>query len=505
MIFEKAALTLFNSRLKSISEFERFPDVVQERQLQCLVRRAKGTEWGRRYDYASMKTYREFADRVPVGDYEDLKADILRMMQGETDILWPGKTGWFAKSSGTTNDKSKFIPVNNLSLKQCHYRGTADVVATYLSNVSGSRLFSGKALILGGSRKPAEYNKHAVVGDLSAVLISNMNPLANLFRTPSKKIILMDEWEAKLEFICNEVIRKNVTNLSGVPSWFMVLIKRILEKTGKTDLTQVWPNLEVFFHGGISFAPYRELYKGLISSEKMRYMETYNASEGFFALQNDLSDPGMLLLLDYGVFFEFIPAEEADSLQPAVLRLQDVEAGKNYALVITTNNGLWRYKIGDTVRFTSIKPYKIIITGRTKHYINAFGEELMVDNAEKALLEACRKTAARIREYTAAPVYMSDKTKGKHQWIIEFEQEPLSLEEFAVAMDEALKSLNSDYEAKRYKNMTLDFPEVVKVRNGLFYDWMKKRGKLGGQNKVPRLSNTREYVDSILSFENPGS
>jgi hypothetical protein len=498
MIFEKVASVLFGNRLKVLHQYEKYPELIQEDQLKTLVDNAKNTEWGRKYDYANIKSYSSFAENVPIQDYEDIKFYVERMMHGETNLIWPEKIHWFAQSSGTTNDKSKFIPVGKTSLQQCHYRGPTDIVATYLNNVTDSKLFSGSALILGGSRKVAEYNKNVFVGDLSAVLISNMNPVANLFRTPSKKIILMDEWEEKLELICKTVKTKNVTNLSGVPSWFLVLINKLLADNQKTDLSEIWPDLEVFFHGGISFSPYREIYRQKISSSRMRYMETYNASEGFFAMQNDLSDPAMLLLLDYGVFYEFIPMEEIDSDNPRIFPLQDVEIGRNYAMIITTNNGLWRYKIGDTVEFTGKYPHKIIITGRTKHFINAFGEELMVANAEKALMIACNKTSAKVKEYTVAPVYMSDSNSGKHQWLIEFEEDPKSMTVFSTTLDDALKTVNSDYEAKRYKNMTLDFPEVIKARNGLFYDWLKMKGKLGGQNKVPRLSNSRDYMDSIL-------
>jgi len=498
MILERVASLLFRNRLKALRKYEDCPDWIQDSQLKELISKAHNTEWGRKYDYNSITSYRRFAETVPIQDYDDIKPYIERMIHGESNLIWSERIRWFAQSSGTTNDKSKFIPVGKTSLQQCHYRGPTDIVATYLNNVADSKMFSGKALILGGSRKVTDLNKRVFVGDVSAVLISNMNPLANLFRTPSKKVILMDEWEAKLEMICKEVVKKNVTNLSGVPSWFLVLINKILADNGKNDISEIWPNLEVFFHGGVSFTPYREQYKKKISSSRMRYMETYNASEGFFAMQDDLSDPAMLLLLDYGVFYEFIPMEDIDSDNPAIVPLKDVEIGRNYALVITTNNGLWRYKIGDTVKFTSNKPHKIIITGRTKHYINAFGEELMVANAEKALMIACEKTRASVREYTAAPVFMSDINSGKHQWLIEFEKEPSSISDFAIALDDALKSLNSDYEAKRYKDMTLDFPEVIKARQRLFYEWLKVKGKLGGQNKVPRLSNSREYMDSLL-------
>ncbi len=500
MNIDKLASLLFAHRLKKIARFSHYPDMVQEEQLKGLIRKAKHTEVGRLYDFPSIRNYTDFSQRIPVQTYEDAKPFVERMMKGEEDVLWPGRIRWFAKSSGTTNDKSKFLPVSSQALSECHYRGGMDTVATYLHNNPQSRFFSGKGLVLGGSCKPTDYNSHIKVGDLSAILIENINPLANLFRTPEKKIILMDEWVAKLEAISNRTINENITNLSGVPSWFLVLIKKVLEKTGKECLTKVWPNLEVFFHGGISFTPYREQYKALIPSKKMHYMETYNASEGFFSIQNDWNDPSMLLLLDYGIFYEFIPFEELESEHPKVYPLTEVELNRNYAMLITTSSGLWRYMIGDTVKFTSKSPYKILITGRTKHFINAFGEEVIVDNAEKALAAACQVSDAEIREYTAAPVYMSSHTKGCHQWLIEFEQQPSDMKLFIQTLDDTLKKHNSDYEAKRYKDMTLDRPEVIVARSGLFYDWLEEIGKLGGQHKVPRLCNTREYMDQLLKM-----
>ncbi len=500
MLPEKIALQIFSSRLKSIARFEQSPEVVQSEQFKYLIETAKNTAWGKKYKYSEIRNYNDFVSRVPISDYEDIQPYIRRMMEGENNILWPEKIRWFAQSSGTTNDRSKFIPVSPSSLQKCHYRGGKDVVASYLNNTPDSKLFCGKALVLGGSHKPVAYNNFVEKGDLSAILIQNINPLANLFRTPSKKIILMDEWESKLEKICKHTVNKNITSLSGVPSWFLVLIKKVLEYSGKKYLTDIWPNLEVFFHGGVSFRPYEEQYKSLIPSPKMRYMETYNASEGFFSLQNDFNDPAMLLLLDYGIFFEFIPIEELGSDNPKACPLEDIETDRNYAIVMSSNNGLWRYKIGDTVMFTSKKPFKIIVTGRTRNFINAFGEELMVDNAERAILKACEKTGSKIREYTAAPVYMSAELKGRHQWLIEFETLPTSIDEFTNELDNALKELNSDYEAKRYKNMTLEVPEITIARPNLFYDWLESKGKLGGQHKIPRLSNNRDIMDSILSL-----
>ncbi len=501
MLPEKIALQIFASRLKSIARFEQYPEVVQSEQFKHLIETAKNTEWGKKYKYREICNYNDFISRVPISEYEDIQPFIRRMMDGENNILWPEKIQWFAQSSGTTNDRSKFIPVSPSSMQKCHYRGGKDVVATYLNNSPESKLFCGRGLVLGGSHKPVAYNNFAKRGDLSAILIQNINPLANLFRAPSKKIILMDEWESKLEKICKHTVNKNITSLSGVPSWFLVLIKKVLEYSGKKYLTDIWPNLEVFFHGGVSFRPYEEQYKSLIPSPKMRYMETYNASEGFFSLQNDFNDPAMLLLLDYGIFFEFIPIEELGSNNPKACQLGDVETNRNYAIVMSSNNGLWRYKIGDTVMFTSKNPYKIIVTGRTRNFINAFGEELMVDNAERAILKACEKTGSEIREYTAAPVYMSAELKGRHQWLIEFITPPHSINEFAKELDNSLKELNSDYDAKRYKNMTLEMPEITIAKPNQFYDWLESKGKLGGQHKIPRLSNNRDIMDSILSIK----
>lgn len=504
MVLDKIALFLFSSRLKSMGLYEKYPDIIQHEQFKRLINTAKNTEWGKKYDFSSIRNYTDFSSRLPVQTYDDAKPFIERMMKGEKNILWPGKINWFAKSSGTTNDKSKFLPVSRVAMHECHYRGGIDVVAAYLSNNPESKMFSGKHLVLGGSHKSVAYGENIQVGDLSAVLIENMNPIANFFRTPNKKITLMNEWESKLETICKATIHQKVTGFSGVPSWCLVLIKKVLEKTGKQYLTEIWPDLEIFFHGGINFAPYREQYKTLIPSGKMHYVETYNASEGFFSIQNDLFDPAMVLLLDYGIFYEFIPVEDVESGNPQVIPLENVELNRNYAVVISTSSGLWRYKIGDTIQFTSKYPYKIIITGRTKHYINAFGEELMVDNAEKALSKACSLTGAKVREYTVAPVFMSAQSKGKHQWLIEFEQQPDSLLHFIDELDNALKSLNSDYEAKRYKNMTLDVPEIIFAKENLFYDWLKEKGKLGGQHKIPRLCNTREYLDELMKLNTKG-
>ena len=422
------------------------------------------------------------------------------MRRGEKDVLWSGKIRWYAKSSGTTNDKSKFIPVSKECLQDTHYRGGTDAVALYLGQNPRSRMFDGKALILGGSHSPNYNLPHSLVGDLSAILIENVSPFVNHFRIPSKEIALLGDFEEKREKIARAAIRENVTNLSGVPSWMLSVLTRVMDISGKTHLEDVWPGIEVFFHGGVSFTPYREQYRQLITQPDMHYMETYNASEGFFGLQTDLQDRAMLLMIDYGIFYEFIPMDEIDRETPNVVPLWGVETGKNYAMVISTSAGLWRYMIGDTVKFTQKNPYKFIITGRTKFFINAFGEELIVDNAENGLKAACEATSAQIREYTAAPVYMDAHGKCRHQWLIEFAKEPESLTDFAHILDLKLQEINSDYEAKRYKDITLQHLEIIPARKHLFDDWLKSKGKLGGQHKIPRLSNTRTYIDEMLSM-----
>lgn len=422
------------------------------------------------------------------------------MRHGESDVLWKGRVKWYAKSSGTTNDKSKFIPVSNEGLHHIHYKGGFDTVALYLRNNPNSRLFDGKSLILGGSHSPNYTLTDSLVGDLSAILIENINPLANMVRTPKKATALLSDFEIKRDRIARETMNKNVTNISGVPSWMLSVLSRVMELTGKTHLEEVWPNLEVFFHGGVAFTPYRKQYEQLITSPGMHYMETYNASEGFFGLQNDPSDPAMLLMVDYDVFYEFIPIEEIDNEKPNVVPIQGIEIGKNYAMLISTSCGLWRYLIGDTVKFTSKNPYKFVITGRTKHFINAFGEELIVDNAENGLAYACEQTGSEVLEYTAAPIFMDDKGKCRHQWLIEFLREPEDLNEFAMILDRHLQEINSDYEAKRHKDITLQHLEIIKARKGLFNDWLKAKGKLGGQHKVPRLSNSRENIEEMLKM-----
>ncbi len=504
----------FLSRQKELERHNNEPLVLQDAVWHYLVEKACHTEYGRKHIFSTFKNYDDWAQHVPVTNYDDLKDSIDRMRHGESNVLWPGQVKWYAKSSGTTNDKSKFIPVSDEGLRVTHYRGGFDSVAIYLRNNPKSRLFDGKALILGGSHSPNYTLRNSLVGDLSAILIENINPLVNMVRVPKKQTALLGDFEVKRERIAEETLHKNVTNLSGVPSWMLSVLTRVMEISGKQYLTEVWPNLEVFFHGGVAFTPYRKQYEQLIPSEQMHYMETYNASEGFFGLQTDPSDPAMMLMLDYGVFYEFIPMEylettdgkaEGNNYATHTIPLSDVEVGKNYAMVISTPCGLWRYLIGDTVKFTQKNPYKFIISGRTKHFINAFGEELIVDNAEKGLKAACEETGAVVLEYTAAPVFMDNKARCRHQWLIEFAKEPDDLNDFATILDKKLQQINSDYEAKRYKDITLQPLEIVKARPNLFNEWLRRKGKLGGQHKIPRLSNSREYIDQMLEIQSSGT
>ena len=481
--------------MRDLEKHQTQGELLQRKVLNHLLRRAKDTEYGREHGFATTKGYEDFVKFNSVNTYEELKGQIDRMRHGESNVLWPGRVKWYAKSSGTTNDKSKFIPVSSEGLHKLHYAGGFDSVALYLRNNPQSRIFDGRALILGGSHAPNYNQSNSLVGDLSAILIENINPLANLLRIPKKETALLSDFEVKRERIAREAIGKDVTNISGVPSWMLSVLNCVMEISGKTHLEEVWPNLEVFFHGGVAFTPYRKQYEQFITSPRMHYMETYNASEGFFGLQDDPADKSMLLMLDYDVFYEFQPMDGGD-----IVPLWGVEKDKNYAMIISTSCGLWRYMIGDTVRFTSTNPYKFIISGRTKSFINAFGEELIVDNAEQGLAYACELTGAEVQEYTAAPVFMDAQAKCRHQWLIEFRKAPDDLKQFARLLDERLQQVNSDYEAKRYKDITLQPLEIVKARHGLFDDWMKLRGKLGGQNKVPRLCNTREHIDQLLTL-----
>jgi hypothetical protein len=487
-------------RIYQIELFKKHPHEVQREVLFDLLDKASYTEFGLKYNFKDIRSEKEYADRIPIHGYEDIKPTIERMMLGEKNLLWPGETKWFAKSSGTTNEKSKFIPVSKDSLEDVHIRGGRDVLALYLKNNPDSGLLSGKALTLGGSHKMSNFNNNCYYGDLSAIIIENIPSWTDFLRTPSTEISLLEEFEEKIEKIIEHSLHENVTSFSGVPSWYLVLLKRVLEVTGKSNILEVWPNLEVFTHGGVNFEPYREQYQKLIPGNQMHYMETYNASEGFFGIQDDPDKKDMLLMLDYGIYYEFIPMSEFSSGNMNTVGLQDVEVGKNYAVVISTNGGLWRYLIGDTIRFTTKYPFKFHITGRTRHFINAFGEEVIVDNAEKAFKIACERTNAIISEYTGGPIYMNDNQKGAHEWIIEFEKEPNDMDHFIQLFDGALKTINSDYEAKRHKNLSLEMPHMLIAKNGLFYEWMKLRGKTGGQNKIPRLANDRQYLDQLIDL-----
>ncbi|MBP7508274.1 MAG: GH3 auxin-responsive promoter family protein [Prolixibacteraceae bacterium] len=496
--FNRNVHHLFTLRYKKIDFFINNPEIQQKQVLLDLVNSAKKTEWGINHFYKGISGYRDFIKNVQLNDYDSLKFDIQRMIAGEKNVLWPGQVKWFAKSSGTTNDKSKFIPVSNDSLYKCHFKAPVDIFALYVRNNPENNILKGKNLTIGGSQKVSNLSKKTRTGDLSAVMISNLPMITRLKNAPNSEISLIPDFDEKIDKIVRSTIHENITSFSGVPSWFLVMMKRVLDCTGKDNLLEVWPNLEVFVHGGVNFDPYREQYKKLIPSENMHYVNTYNASEGFFSIQDTLTSDDMLLMLDYGIFYEFIPMKHFFDEDRKVIPLQEVETGVNYAMVISTNGGLWRYIIGDTVIFTSKYPFKIKITGRTKQFINAFGEELIVDNAEKGLKAACEITGASINEYTAGPVFMTDENKGSHQWIIEFEKEPSDLSLFNETLDKELQSLNSDYEAKRYKNLTLTLPQLVVAPKGTFFNWMKLKGKVGGQNKIPRLANNREYLDSLL-------
>ncbi len=491
---------LILDRMGQIEAFNSSPQQIQSKIWDDLMVASRNTEWGILHGYSDIKSYKDYTKRVPVQDYNSIKPYIDRMMHGEENILWPGSVNWFAKSSGTTEDKSKFIPVTKESLQDCHYKAGKDMYAIYYSLYPDANLVDGKSMVLGGSHQVSKFNKDCFYGDLSAVLLQNLPIWAEAKRTPSLSIALMDNWEKKIDEMARAVMNENVTNILGVPTWTVVLIRRLFELTGKDNLADIWPDLQLYVHGGVSFKPYQPLFEKLIRSDKMRYMETYNASEGFFAIQDRADQNDLLLMLDYGIFYEFIPAEDINKENAEAIRLEDVEVDKNYALIISTNSGLWRYMVGDTVKFTSIRPYRILITGRTRHFINAFGEEVIVENAEKAISEASTFTRCVVSDYTAAPIYFSDDGNGAHEWLIEFETEPENMDEFTKKLDSNLKEINSDYEAKRHMDIALRMPVVHKVDKGTFYKWMKSRGKLGGQHKVPRLSNDRKYVEDILEF-----
>jgi len=486
-------------RYWNIGQWLTDPFNAQREVLQDLVTHAQHTEIGRKYNFHETFNIRSFKKRVPIHEYDDLKPYIERLMKGEQNLLWDTPVYWFAKSSGTTSEKSKFIPVTEESLEDCHYQGAKDVLTLYYNWNPESDLLTGKGLVIGGSHQINAINEESHYGDLSAVLLQNTPFWSTWIRTPDLSIALMDEWESKIESLATSTIQENVTSISGVPTWTLVLMKRILEIADKTTIKEVWPNFELYIHGGVSFTPYKEQFKKLLG-EKVNYLEMYNASEGFFAAQDSPHEEGMLLFLQHGIFYEFMPVEEYGAANPQTIGLRGVEIGKNYAPVISTNGGLWRYLLGDTIQFTSLKPFRIKVSGRLKHFINTFGEEVIVDNSDKAIATASKKTGAVVTDYTAAPVYFSDNSNGAHEWLIEFEKEPQNLQRFASELDAALKSINSDYEAKRHKNIALRMPIVHSLQKGIFAEWLKSKGKLGGQHKVPRLSNDRKYIDEILEL-----
>jgi len=491
---------MMKKRIHQIELFKKYPHEVQDELLKKLLSTARSTEFGRKYEFSSIDTYEKFRERIPVSTYEQTYPYIERLMRGEQNILWPSEIKWFSKSSGTTNARSKFIPVSPEALEDCHFKGGKDMLSMYVNSYPDTKIFDGKGLGVGGSYQLNEHDPSATsyYGDVSAVIMQNLPEWAEFIRTPSLNTALLDNWEEKIEKLARETASVNVTSIAGVPTWTILLIQRIVELQGKKNICDVWPNLEVFFHGAVAFGPYRNLFKSLIPSGRMHYWETYNASEGFFAIQDQPDVEEFLLMLDYGIYYEFIPMDDFENENPRALRLSGVEVGKHYAMLISSNAGLWRYNIGDTIKFTSTSPYRIKISGRTKHFINAFGEEVIIENAEMAITKACEATGAVITNFTAAPVYLQEGKKGGHEWIIEFKNKPNDIQEFTQVLDTTLRTINSDYDAKRAHDLALIAPVIHSAEEGTFYNWMKKRGKLGGQNKVPRLSNSREYVEDIL-------
>ena len=490
---------LIKKRLQQIELFRDHPQLAQLEVFLKLIRASRYTEWGKKHGYESVTDVDEFRARVPLQDYESLKPWVERLRAGEQNLLWPTDIKWFAKSSGTTNDRSKFIPVSREALEDCHYKGGKDLIALHYGLNPQSKLFLGRSLVIGGSSSVEQFRPDGYSGDLSAIIRRNLPFWVEMRRTPVKEVALLDNWEEKIEKMARETLREDVRCIAGVPSWTLVLLKRILELTGKRDMLQVWPNLELFMHGGVSFKPYREHFEEMFPSPSFTYLESYNASEGFFGITDRKGADDLLLMLDYGIFFEFLPLGELGKDQPRTLLLSEVKEGEQYAIVISTNAGLWRYMPGDTVRFTSINPYRIQVSGRTRSFINAFGEELIVENADHAIAEASRTTGAIVNDYTAAPVYMEHQARGGHEWIIEFERAPEDIEVYIDHLDSALRAVNSDYDAKRRGDMALRRPTVHAMPSGTFYQWMKGMDKLGGQNKVPRLCNDRSIVERLLA------
>ena len=495
-IFNSVASFFLKRRISQIELFKDYPIEVQQEVLRKLVVYSIDTEIGKKFEFKTIRHYNDFKERVPIVAYEDIYEDIERNRKGEQNIFWRTPIKWFAKSSGTTNAKSKFIPISFESLDDCHYKAGKDMLSLYFNNNINSELLIGKCLRLGGSKDIYE-NNNSYYGDLSAIMIDNLPFWAELSSTPSSKVSLISEWEKKVQAIINESIDQNVTSFAGVPSWMLSLLQQVIQQTGKDNILEIWKNSEVYFHGGVSFDPYRNLYKNLFPSKDFKYFEIFNASEGFFAIQDQNNSSELLLMLDYGIFYEFIPTSKSEQ---DIISLADVKLNVNYAMVITTNSGLWRYKIGDTIKFTCLNPFRIKVTGRTKHFINVFGEELVVENAEKALSMTCELTKCEITNYTVGPIFMGSKTKGSHEWLIEFEKKPDDINKFMEILDLNLQRLNSDYEAKRYKSSTLEIPKIKVARKNLFYDWLASKNKLGGQNKIPRLSNSREYIDELINL-----
>lgn len=500
-ILNSIASWWMKKRMHQIELFMKYPHEVQNETLRKLISSAKDTEWGKQHNYRNIQNAVQFKNTVPIQDYDTLKPFIDRIRRGEQNILWNTEIKWFAKSSGTTSDKSKYIPVSKESLDECHYNGGRDMIAIYCTLYPDTQLFTGKNLALGGSLQTDYFGNHeSQNGDLSAIVMNNLPMWAEFFRAPDISIALMDKWDIKLEKISQAIATENMVSLAGVPSWMLLIVKRVLEIKGTTSIADVWPSLEVYFHGGVNFTPYREQFKALLNKPDVNYLELYNASEGFFGIQDQHNSEELLLMLDYGIYYEFIPVEQLEQDSVNALSLDEVKLNTNYALIISTTGGLWRYMLGDTIQFTSLHPYRFKITGRTKHFMNAFGEEVVIHNADKALSIACEKSGAQIKEYTAAPIYMGSNDSGAHEWLIEFEKPPHNIEYFTEMLDNALKSINSDYEAKRYNNMILKQPIVKPLPVNTFYKWLESKNKLGGQHKVPRLSNNRKHVEEILAL-----
>ena len=505
LVVHKVASWFLKRRMEQIERFMRRPHQVQDEIFHTLLLKGQGTQWGKKHGYHDIRTVAAFQRQVPISSYEQLYPWIEKAFEGQPDILWPGKTIWFSKSSGTTNDKSKYIPVSSEAMEESHFKAGQDLLSFYLHNKPDSKLFTGKSLSIGGSHEARVDFPNIHYGDVSAVITENLPRFFELARTPSRETALMPEWESKLEAMAKELIHEDVTGIAGVPTWTLVLINYLMDQLNLPDgnLLNLWPNLELYLHGGVSFAPYRDQFKQLIPSDQMTYLDCYNASEGFFGFQHEFDASDLLLLLDHGIFYEFLPLEYLGEEHPKTHTLEEVEIGRTYALVISTNGGLWRYNIGDTIQFTGKDPFRFKIVGRTKQFINAFGEELMVDNAEVAITKACRATESVVANYTVAPIYLEGRSKGGHEWLIEFEKAPTNMEQFRQILDATLQHLNSDYEAKRQKDLALVEPLIHSLPTGTFLRWMKKRGKLGGQHKVPRLANDRKYVDDILGDLHP--